>query len=284
MKVMDCHALVVGEDLARYPYGEGVPPLKPGEMDGFTDVSALHEQIFRDDCAGGVLVQRGRNYGFDNALICDLAAENPKLRALCSVDMSRADCAEIARRTLARANVAGLRLMEPAKGCDLAWLSGENARNIWKIVADTGAIMDVHVFPWNRVDGLAALADLLQAFPQIPVLLDNLGGIGVENGAPDFGIDPLLEKIADYRQVTLKISEMTIGRLEKAGLESSAAVARIVSLVGAERLIWGSDILPSGMSLGDAGQRAVAATSGLKSQAQESVLYRNGQRLFGIDL
>ncbi len=278
---IDCHALVASRDTATYPIAEGVPALKPGELEEFPQAETLLGSV-GDKLSGAVLVQRGRFYGNDNSLICDLAAENPNLRALCSVETREGGCGRIGGELLARRNVSGLRFMEPEKGADIGWLAGENARDAWSALAEKGAIADVHFFPWNRAEGLEALAGLLRDYPDVPVLIDNLAACGIEQGAPDFGLDAAISEIAEHGQVTLKFSAMTLGRAEKAELDVSELLSRFIALVGAERLLWGTDIIAPGTTILEANERAHSALSGLDEATRYALLHGNAAQLFSF--
>ena len=282
MIVLDAHALVLSADRMRYPFAGDAPPPQPGELEACTEVAGLRQALADRAPAGAVLVQRNRFHGHDNSLICDLAAASPALRALCSVDARRADAGAMARHWLEARGAHGLRFMEPEKGSDLGWLAGDAARDAWRAAAERGAVVDVHVFPWNRVEALAALAGLLRDFPDMPVLLDNLGNAAIEAGAPDFGIDAALRGVIDHPRLTLKFSDMTVQRAGRAGLEPTDIVARFAALVGAERLAWGSDVLPAGVDLGMAVEHAIGATAGLDEASRWAVLHDNVAALFGF--
>jgi predicted TIM-barrel fold metal-dependent hydrolase len=279
--IIDCHSLVATQDVARYPIAEGVPLLEPNELDQFTQAETL-ERLVGVELAAAVLVQRGRFYGYDNALICDLAAAHPALRALCSVDTLSASCAENALSLLSRKNVNGLRFMEPQKGADVAWLAGSHAHGAWKALSQSGAIAYVHFFPWNRAAGLEALVGLLKEYRDIPVVVDNLAACGIEQGAPDYGLDAALVKLLDDERVILKFSAMTFERAAKAQLDPSALLARYIALVGSRRLIWGSDVIPPGTTLAAANEEAQAVLSGLGGKTRQALLHDNAARIFGF--
>ncbi len=278
---IDCHALVASSDIARYPIAEGVPALKPGELEDFPQAETLLDCV-GDKLSGAVLVQRGRFYGNDNSLICDLAAENPSLRALCSVETREGGCGRIAGELLARRNVSGLRFMEPEKGADISWLAGENARHAWNALAAKGAIADVHFFPWNRAEGLEALAGLLRDYPEVPVLIDNLASCGIEQGAPDFGVDAAVSEIAEHGHVALKFSAMTLGRANKEELEINELLGRFIALLGAERIVWGTDIIAPGTTILAANEQAQNALSALDEMTRHALLHGNAAQLFGF--
>ena len=232
--------------------------------------------------SGAVLVQRGRTYGYDNRLICDLAAHGTAIRAICSVDTRDPRAGSEAHRLLALPGVAGLRLMEPAKGVPLDWLDGPGARDIWREVNDHCAVIDVHVFPWNRAVALPRLAMLARDFPALTIIIDNLGNPTVDQGPPRFGIDDHLLHLVDCEQVHFKISAMVLDRIEAAGHDPALALASSVGLLGAERLCWGSDVLGPGLGLADAIDQALDATSLVSAQDAAMVLSGNARRIFAI--
>lgn len=285
LRIIDCHVLIASADQLSFPLAPGIGPLRPGELEGSLSPEQMRQSLQARAPVAAVLVQRGRFYGFDNRLVAQAATEGENLRAICAVDARLPDAAMAARHWLGQPNVSGIRMMEPEKGAHLDWLAGDHALGVWQAAADTGALVDVHVFPWNRAAALPELARLLRRFPQVRVVLDNLGNGPVETGAPDFGIDALmLREFADAPQLSFKFSEMTLDRLDGAGLDHATAIARHAALLGAERLLWGSDIIPPGMGLADAAMRAQQATAGLGLASRRLILSGNAERLFGFTL
>lgn len=74
LTVLDSHALIYSADRARYPFAADAAPLQPDELEACTETAALDAALASGALSNAVLVQRGRFYGFDNALVCDLAA------------------------------------------------------------------------------------------------------------------------------------------------------------------------------------------------------------------
>jgi len=274
---LDTHALIASRDFAAFPLAPGVDPKELADAPLSENVADLLDGA---ELSGAVLVQRGRHYGFDNRLICAVAASDPRVRAIGAVDGRDAACGAEARKMLGLPGVVGLRLMEPEKGANLAWLSGPGALDAWRAVADHGAVMDVHAFPWNRAAVLAALQALLKDFSDLQLVLDNCSNIALEDGPPDYGIDHALARIAECDRVTLKVSAMSFTRLRKAGLDVSEALAALVARFGAEKLCWGSDVLATGATLEPAVQEARNAVATLPRAQAEAVLAGNAQRIF----
>lgn len=277
--LIDSHLLIASRNVKAFP---PLPGTDPAELDAAPGRRELAALLDARELEGAVLVQRGKTYGYDNALICAAAKADPRLRAICAVDGRQEQCGDQAADVLSRPGVVGLRLMEPEKGANLDWLCGPHALDAWRAAADANAMMDVHLFPWNRAAGLGILEKLLGEYPDLRVVLDNLGNPAVEDGAPDFGIDPALLKVAERKRVTLKISAMSFARVRKAGLEPTALLQAMVARFGASRLCWGSDVL-----MGDATPESVmaevrAAAAGLADKDAAMVLASTAREIFSL--
>lgn len=276
-QVIDAHLLLASPDRAAYPPIAGVTETELAATD-----PELLSRALGPELAGAVLVQRGRTYGHDNRLICDLAAAEPRLRAICSLDTMSDDAGAQAARLLALPGVAGLRLMEPVKGARLDWLGGPGARAAWRAVAEAGGVMNVHVFGWNREAALPLVAELLEAFPAVPLVIDNLGNPPLEQGPPRFGIDPPLLRLFEREQVACKISAMNLTRAKNAGHDPALVLTTAVALIGPERLCWGSDVLGPGETLAGAIEQAREATTLISADDAAMVLAGNVRRIFGL--
>lgn len=275
VQVIDGHLLVATRDCVNYPPLAGVT-----EAELATATEALRlDNLLGQLMTGAVLVQRGRTYGHDNRLICDLAAADPRLRAICSLDTASEDAGAEAARLLALPGVAGLRLMEPGKGAPLDWLT---RREIWRAVAEVDAVMDVHVFGWNRDAALPLLATLLDEFPAVPVVIDNLGNPPLEQGPPSYGLDAPLLALFEREQVTAKISAMSFARADNAGHDPALLLATCVGQLGPDRLCWGSDVLAVGQTLPEAVQQMLEATLLIAPNDAAMLLAGNTRRIFGL--
>ncbi|MEO0031715.1 MAG: hypothetical protein RIS94_1473 [Pseudomonadota bacterium] len=272
--IIDTHALVISDDPLGYPYDRNAPPFAPGEEGGLTRASALIRALA--DGAGGlrgaVLVQRGRTHGFDNRLICDLAAADPRLRALVAVDPQGGDAAAL----LDRPGVCGFRLMETVKGQDATWLAGAAAQVQWALAHTRRAVVDVHAFPWNRALVLSQLDDLRRTYGDARVLLDNLGADPV---SPP---DAALLRLAQWPGLSLKFSAITFARIAASGLGVADVLAAYIAAFGADRLLWGSDVLPDGVGFVQASAQAAQWLAALPEMDRAALLHDNAARVFGL--
>lgn len=281
---LDAHVLLASDDPAQYPPNPLGPPLTPEELDAPLTAARLVSQLDALHIERVVAVQRGRIYGFDNSYVCDMAALYPRrISAVCSIDTSDPHSGERALYWVKVRGAAGVRFMEPVKGSDLGWLDGAGARQVWRVAAERQIPVAVHFFPWNRSAGMTALLGILAEFPRTPVVLDNLSGISLD--ALDFGVDDLLRRAAQHPCVFIKFTMITMTRLEAAGLLPSAPtlIKRILDLFGAQRMMWGSDVLPAGCSYSQATQRAIAAVAGCSERERRSLLHDTAASLYPLE-
>lgn len=279
--LIDSHALVAAPGDARYPMAAGIAPVSEAEQAGEWTGARLLDEMAGAGIARAVLVQRNRYYGYDNRYVTDLAASAPdRLRAVCAVDGRSAEAPREAERLLARPAVAGIRFMEPGKDAPLDWLSGPHARDAWRVAAETGKVMQVHLFPWARGAAIPQLLDMAAQCAPHCLVLDGLTNIDLAAGPPDFGIDDLFAALAEIPQAVTRVTAMALARCEAAGGDTAAALAAVVDLFSADRVLWGSDIRPPGLTYPAIADLAVLAVAPLDAAERAAILGGNAARIF----
>ena len=81
--------------------------------------------------------------------------------------------------------------------------------------------------------------------------------------------------------VHFKVTDINFERLEDAGHDPAAFVARLADLVAAERLVWGSDVGQSTAPYGEMLARAQHAAAGLGEAGSAAFLGGNAERIYG---
>jgi len=281
-RLLDAHALIRAEDPARYPYAPLGPPLAPREREQGMTTRELLQALDAQGVERAILVQRARLYGYDNRCVCDsAAAHRQRLQFICHVDASDTNSGGRAQDWLGRGAV-GVRFMEPVRGAPLSWLDGIGARQVWRVACEAGVPISVHFFPWNRAAGLEALSALRGALPPRALVLDSVAGSAVDGGPPDFGIDAPLRALMDLPGTYLKFTAMTLARLAGAKLAPSELVGRLVQLFGAQRLLWGSDVLAPGQSYESLVAGLLEASAGLAPADREQLLHGTAATLYPL--
>lgn len=282
MSIIDTHAHLVTGDTTNYPTAPPSGQLNPGDLDDPMTVERLLADMDATGVDKAVLVQRGSIYGFDSSYVCDSADRFPhRLRAVCSIDATAPDCADRVRYWMTERKAAGVRLMELVKGMDISWLDGPVARPAWEQAAQLGAPVCVHVFPWNRAEGLTRLAAIMREVPGTQVVIDHFGAIRSDAGPPDHGLDELLGALAAFDGVSVKFTTIPLGRLAAQGIDFRPVVARVAQAFGPARLMWGSDITQSPGSYADMVTLGRQAVEGFSAADADMILGGTAARVYG---
>jgi L-fuconolactonase len=244
LPLFDSHAHLVAADLDRYPPS----PLK-GELDRvlvpFT-AEDLIRQMDENGVERGVAVQRAHVYGYNNAYVADAAAQFPdRLVSVGMIDPLDPNAPDLVRYWVKERGMVGIRMTEAVKGSDTSWVSGPIAQEIWSVATALGASVCFHFMRWNREPCMAALKDMCIRFPDSTVVVDHFSNLIGEQGAPDFGVDGLLEDLALFPNVYQKFTMINISKLADLGLPCALIVKRMVQSYGAKRVMWGSDVAQS---------------------------------------
>jgi predicted TIM-barrel fold metal-dependent hydrolase len=297
--LFDSHAHLISPDRQAYP-----PSLLRGatafaQMDYSVTAEWLLEQMGRHGVAKACAVQRGHLYGYDNRYVIDAAQAHPD-RLACVVILDAQDPATPAmlRNMVMDQGVKGLRLAQTRiDAYDTAWMNSPAAMDCWAMAAELGIPVAIIFFRRHLAYGLAALELIAQLHPDLPIIVDHSGtpynaanyevgwyrDHGLSNalpGPPDFGIDDTVARLAPYRNVHVKITEITFDRLADGGVEPSRFVRRLADTFGANRLMWGSDVGQSDAPYSQKAAMAQAAAAELSAQERGDFLFGTADRLY----
>lgn len=278
--LFDSHAHVISGDREHYPLAPAGGKLGPVDLEAPMTAERLLDELDRNGVRRAALVQRASVYGYDNRYVCDSAARYPRrFAAVAAIDAAAADAAAQVRYWVREQGAAGIRLMEPLRGADLAsWLTPAVA---WKSAADLNVPVCVHFFRWNRLAGLQALERLLREIPEVPVVVDHFSNMTCETGPPDYGLDAPLLALVRYPRVTVKFTTIPLGQLDSQGIDAGAVLERVVREFGGARLMWGSDITQSAGTYGYMVELAARATASLPASVARQVLHGTADAIYG---
>lgn len=237
------------------------PTSSPGDDGGRS--SALRREM---DAAGidyGCVFPssgRGSDYRVETELICHLAdASEGRL-----IPFVRAHpyWAEEAVREIQDAAALGVRGLKLHPFMDGAFMANDQrlVHPLLRAAADNGLVVLVHSgWGFNSAPGL--IADLARSFPSLPVIVGHSGRYGYHREAAAVG--------ADIANLYYDVS----------GLATPDAIDELVALVGAERVLFGSDhpYSPIGFEI----EKLVRWTR-LPYEGLAAVAGGNAQRLFGL--
>jgi L-fuconolactonase len=201
-----------------------------------TDVPAETFAQYMDeyDIARAVLVQP-ICAGLDNGYIAEVAARDPdRLAAVCVVDPSADDAADVLGRWAGERGCRGIRLRP---GAGSALLDGPTAGALLRRAAELDTVVSLlmHAEHIPIVDRIAA------RFPGVRFVLDHFG-LGPGGGVVTADDEAALLALAHLDNVYVKVSghhHVTAGAYPYR--EVRPLFARVLDAFGAERLLWGSD-------------------------------------------
>ena len=297
--IFDTHAHVLSADLERYPYSTLRGGAKPPVPAAVFSVERLVAAMDREGVERGCLVQRATLYGYDNRYMLDAAAEYPdRFRAVAVLDAQDVNAPAELRQLVRGGALAGLRIVAPQLSeQDVDWLASEQATELWSAAQDLALPVAVILYRLNNAAGRAALLAIARRFTDTQIIVDHCGlphpstpekawaqAQGLDYSIappPDFGIVDALRDFAELPHVHFKVTDINFDRLEEVGFAGGAFLARLAGLVGASRLMWGSDIGQSPAPYGEKVARAMAAAASLGEAERIDFLGRNAQRIYG---
>ena len=297
--IFDTHAHVLSADTERYPHstlrGGTRPPVPPMTF----PVERLVEAMDAAGVARACLVQRATLYGYDNSYVLRAVADHPeRFRSVAVLDAQDRAAPATLSRLVRDHGLAGLRIVAPALDeHDTDWLASEQALELWAAAADYGLPVAVILYRLNNDAGRAAMLRVARRFTTLPIVLDHCGvphastpetrwatsqGLDYTIAPPPgFGIAEALGKLAELPHVHFKVTDINFERLEDAGYSPAAFVGRLAGLVGAERLIWGSDVGQSTTPYGEMVAKARHAAEDLGEAGRAAFLGGNAEGLYG---
>lgn len=230
MDLVDTHVHVVASDRVRYPLDRVEHPGHEW-VDEAPDAVAFAGRMDPAGVAAAVLVQPHGAYRYDNRYCVDAAQANSRLASVAIVDpMDPA----IADRTaeLAKSGAAGIRLFSvptPAVG----WLGAEPGARLLEAAATHGLTATVCVLP-AEIETVVAVA---ATRPSQPLVIDHCGFVLPGDGSGG----EAMRRLAARPNVHLKVTTHVIDAWLGSGRPVDELFPTLHEMVGAGRLVWGSD-------------------------------------------
>ena len=233
MPVIDTHVHVWPLDDA--PGHRPVEGAKVRPPQTAAPVEWLLEDMAEYDIPHCVLVQSSA-FGWDNTYMVECLQRYPgRFKAIGLVDPLSPENARDLRTWMAR-GLSGFRLHPLYYPDEPSWLDAPANDALWAAAEETGAILQVHLWPRHA----PALARMIERHPQVRVIVDHLGKPDTAEAPPYNGFEPVL-RLADFPLTWVKIGDYQIAsREEYPWRDTWPFVELLRQRFGAGRMLWGT--------------------------------------------
>jgi predicted TIM-barrel fold metal-dependent hydrolase len=286
--VIDAHMHVWANDPRRYPYSHPYvndfqsPPHE-------ATLEMLLADLDQHHCTYCVLVQT-IYHGWDNRYIADCIGHHPgRFKAHGLIDPTDAKVAEKLEYWTKEHGLRGMRFspiyyQQGRHGGD-SWLAADTSHRLWRKAEELGSVFNFFI----SARQLPALAKMVQAHPDVPVVIDHLAQIdlGADDPEPDVR---LLLAMARFPNVWVKVSELTsVSKSHRYPFRDAyPCVQRVYEAFGPDRLLFGTGY--PGAARAAYGRPTLAQEIDLiaeqmpflSGEDREKILGRNAARLWGF--
>ncbi|HWA23474.1 MAG TPA: amidohydrolase family protein [Caulobacterales bacterium] len=294
--LFDGHLHIVSKDAKRYPHSKtpppgrpppGAPPAPGDSMEiGKTVLFPTAEEILGWMDAQGVVaaaaVQRRGTYGLDNSYVLDSADAHPdRLRPVVVLDAWEASSPATLSDLIKTRNIVGLRLTggEDENGA-FPWLDSDASLKTWAVADSAGLTMNVLYAPlYYSAKAMEAILRVAALFPHTSIVVDHLARLN-PGPAPDYGVSAYPAALANHRNVYFKFTTGNFNVLQEAKIPVQAFMRRLVDRIGADRLLWGSNMGSSAGTYEEMAARARDAVAKLTAAEQRQALCDTGRSVF----
>ena len=234
-EIIDIHPHILTKNDPRYP----PHPLGGNQSDWSKERSQPFEQYVAEANAAGVakaaIVQVSTFYGVDDSYLADSIAKDPKrFTGVCSINTLAPDAVQVLEGWMRR-GLTGLRIF--TGGGDKDMLVDPRAAAIWDYAKSKGITICIS----TQANGMPHVRTLLQRYPQVKVVLDHGSVIPVDDGPPYAKAQSFFE-LARFRNFHLKITPVTFALARTGQSTPDSFFPKLVSVFGADRIAFGSNI------------------------------------------
>lgn len=244
--IIDIHPHVISTDTRRFPRA----PLGGHQSDWSRERPvSCDEMIAAQDKAGiakAALVQASTCYGHDNSYVAEAVAAHPeRFTGVFSCDILQPDAVETMAHWMAK-GLTGMRLFTTGSTMpgQADWLDDSRSYPAWRLAEERSLPVCLQM----TAKGIPQLANVLERFPKLRVILDHLARPVQEDGPPYSGADSLWG-LAGFPGVFLKVTERNLAGARTGKATPETFFGKLVAQFGAGRIAWGSNYPASERSL-----------------------------------
>ena len=228
--IIDTHLHVWSDDAECYPFAEGRTQVGGGS------VELLNQTMDEVGVDKAVIVQP-IYYLFDNRYVADCLRRFPgRFAAIGLVDPKAPDATDRLEKLVREDGFGGLRIHSSRLDHPSEWAAPDQ-EPLWRRSEELGTCFIVH----GPAANLPHLAPIIGRFPEVPVVLDHIGGAPTDEEPPF----PLLSHVLDLARFP-KVYVKFTPQAHKSALpfphaDTFPAFRRIYDAFGPQRLMWGTN-------------------------------------------
>jgi predicted TIM-barrel fold metal-dependent hydrolase len=230
MPIVDTHAHIYSEDTEKYPQiaNPYVPP--PGQG----TIEDLKNEVKANRVDRVVVVQTFSAYRHDNSLTIDTVRENREwTTGVLNVDPFDAGSTDL----LEAARDIGLRGNRVSEGWQTDGSVIPEHRRLWEAALRLDVVICALLNPPN----CQSLANLLGAFPDVPVVLDHCANLKASDFPDSEDLKTVLD-LARFENLYAKLSFVVTGSQEEFPCRDMFEMTRkIIAAYTPQRCMWGGD-------------------------------------------
>ena len=228
--IIDTHLHVWSDDVERYPFAEGRTQVGGGS------VELLNQTMDEIGVDKAVIVQP-IYYLFDNRYVADCLRRFPgRFAAIGLVDPKAPDAVDRLEKLVREDGFGGLRIHSSRLDHPSDWAAPDQDP-LWRRSEELGTCFIVH----GPAANLPHLEPIIGRFPEVPVVLDHIGGAPTDEEPPF----PLLSHVLDlarFPKVYVKFTPQSHkSELPFPHADTFPAFRRIYDAFGPQRLMWGTN-------------------------------------------
>ena len=228
--IIDTHLHVWSDDVERYPFAEGRTQVGGGS------VELLNQTMDEVGVDKAVIVQP-IHYLFDNRYVAECLRRFPgRFAAIGLVDPKAPDAANRLEKLVREDGFGGLRIHSSRLDHPSEWAAPDQDP-LWQRSEELGTCFIVH----GPAANLPHLEPIIGRFPEVPVVLDHIGGASTDEEPPF----PLLSHVLDlarFPRVYVKLTPQAHkSELPCPHADTFPTFRRIYDAFGPQRLMWGTN-------------------------------------------
>ena len=275
--IVDVHPHIVSTDTVKYP----ITPIGGVRSDWSAERSIDAEEMIVAMADAGVdkmaMVHSSTTYGFNCDYVADAVARYPKqFTGVFSIDVTAADASEKMRYWFSR-GCTGQRIFTRGSTMKEAWVALDDPKLFpcYETAEELGIAVAVN----PQVPKFYELEAILKQFPKVNFILENMGKSDFTDGAPFNNARPLFE-LARFPNLYLKIKTDQNVEASKGKSTPETQFAKVVSVYGADRMMWGSNYPANEGSLKEVTELAKRCYSSLSQSDQDWIMGKTALKLY----